>query len=221
MKIIKTLKYKLTEGNIEKDIEKFILEARRGKFAWDYKYGNEGLKIIKAYFKMIQEKFDNNEFEECQKCYSKLILFLFDASRGDDKASFGYEDLLAKVSKDFDKLIKNYFICLIKVCDIENLAEKIAEYASKLKEYGFDSDKEILFQNLSKEQLKILEEKMLEKTVGMTKKDDGKHEIIYFLMSLTGVKKDKEKYILLCERFKGILDDKTFNYLKKEYEENE
>ena len=39
-------------------------------------------------------------------------------------------------------------------------------------------------------------------------------------MSLTEVQEDKEKYLKLCENFKGVLSDKEFEYLKGEYEEN-
>jgi len=112
MKLTRTVKYnyKLTEENLEKDIDKFIELARKGDYHMDKMYQNEGLKIIKQYFRILQEKFENNEFEECMYCYHKLILFLFDSSLGNDDADFGYEDLLAKISSNFDKFINNYFI---------------------------------------------------------------------------------------------------------------
>lgn len=222
MKLTKTVKYnyKLTEETLGKDIDKFISQARKGDFCWDYKYQSEGLKIIKQYFRILKEKFENNEFEECKVCYEKLILFLFDASCGEDDADFGYEDLLAKISDDFDKYAKNYFICLIKTCNIEELAERVSKYASHLNDYGFDSDKEILLDNLTKEQLAQLEEKILERTQGMTKKDRDKQDIIYFLMNIAEIQEDKERYLSLCERFKGILSDKDFECLKREYGED-
>ncbi|MFW6233337.1 MAG: hypothetical protein ACOC3Z_01600 [Nanoarchaeota archaeon] len=82
MKITKTVKYnyKLTEETLEKDIESFIEEARKGVFFWDYKNNSIGLKIIKHYFKLLQEKFEKEEYEECKICYGKLILFLIDSS---------------------------------------------------------------------------------------------------------------------------------------------
>lgn len=85
----------------------------------------------------------------------------------------------------------------------------------------FDSDKDILLENLSKEQLSFLEERMLAKTVDMTKKDRDKHEIIYFLMSIAEAQGDKEKHMQLCERFRGILKDADVDYMKGEYEEGE
>ena len=114
MRFTKTVKYNytLTEETLEKDIEGFIGKARRGNYSWDYKYDGEGLKIIKQYFRILNDKFKNEEYQECKVCYEKLILFLFDASSGKDKADFGYEDLLARITNDFDKYIKNYFICL-------------------------------------------------------------------------------------------------------------
>ena len=222
MKLTKTVKYnyKLTEETLEKDIDEFISHARKGDFSWDYKYGSIGLKVIKQYFRILQEKFKNQEYGECKICYEKLILFLFDASCGNDKADFGYEDLLAKITKEFDDYIKNYFICLVKTCDIDELAERVSRYASHLNVYGFDSDKQMLLDSLDKNQLNQLEIKILAKTVGMTKKDQEKQDIVYFLMSIAEVQEDKEKYLRLCERFKEIMSDKEFEYLKNEYEEN-
>lgn len=149
MKITKVVKYnyKLTEENLEKDIDKFIGYSKAGEFQMDRHYGYEGLKIIKQYFKLIQEKFNKGNFNECKKCYEKLVLFCFYAS-GENNL-FDYEDLLAKITKDFDVYIKNYFICLIKTCSTEELAESLSRYIQALDTYGFDSDKEI--ENLKRE----------------------------------------------------------------------
>ena len=61
---------------------------------------------------------------------------------------------------------------------------------------------------------------MLIKTEGMTKKDQDKQDIIHFLMSIAEIQENKEKYLELCERFRGIFNNKEFEYLKGEYEEN-
>jgi len=220
MKLIKTIKYQLTEETLEKDIDNFIKKAKKGDYHMDKMYQNEGLKIIKQYLKILNEKFRNNELEECNACYHKLIPFLLVASEGDTDL-FDYNDLLAKLSSDFDLIVKNYFTCLVKTCDINELAEKVSEYTYSLDLYGFDSDKEVLLNNLSNKQLNELQEKMLVKTVGMTKKDKDKHKIIYFLMSIAEVKKDKEKYLLLCKRFENILKEEDLECLKEEYGKNE
>ena len=55
MKITKT--YSLSEKTLEKDIGKFMRDAKKGAYQYDYKYGQEGLKLIKAYFRMIEEEF--------------------------------------------------------------------------------------------------------------------------------------------------------------------
>ena len=227
MKIKKVVKYnyELTEETLEKDIDKFIQNAKKGDYHMDKMYGNEGLKIIKQYLKILNEKFKNNELEECKNCYHKLIPFLLISSSADGDL-FDYNDMLAMLSKDFDDYVRNYFICLVKTCSIDELADKISEYASSLDVYGFDSDKEIMLNNLNKEQLNQLEEKMLMKTHGMTKKDEKKHEIVYFLMEIAQIQNDKAKYLGLCEKFKGVLDNKEYEYIKGEYnnstnEENE
>lgn len=221
MNIRKVVKYKyeLTEETLEKDIDKFVFDAEKGDYHMDKMYGNEGLKIIKQYLRILNEKFKNNELEECKNCYHKLIPFLLLSSSGDGDL-FDYNDLLAMISRDFDLIIKNYFICLVKTCSLDELADKVSEYASSLDVYGFDSDKEILLNSLSKEQLKELEEKMLAKIKGMTKKDSVKQEIVYFLMEIAEFQEDKEKYLRLCENFKGILDKQEFEDLRKGYEEN-
>lgn len=220
MKIRKTTRYsyKLTEETLEKDIDKFIEKANKGDYHMDKMYGNEGLKIIKQYLKILEEKFKKGGLEECKNCYHKLIPFLLSASSGKGNL-FDYNDLLAMLSKEFDLIIKNYFVCLIKTCDIDELSDKVTKYAASLDTYGFDSDKETLIDNLSNEQFNQLEEKILEKTKDITKKDQGKQDIIYFLMSIAEVKNDKEKYLKLCERFRGILTEKEFEYLKGEYGE--
>ena len=220
MKIKKVVKYnyELTEETLEKDIDKFIEKAKKGDYHMDKMYGNEGLKIVKQYLKILNEKYKNNEFEECKNCYHKLIPFLLISSSAEGDL-FDYNDMLAMLSKDFDDYIKDYFICLVKTCSIDELADKILEYASSLDVYGFDSDKEILLNNLSKEQLNQLEEKILAKTIGMTEKDRKKHDVIYFLMDIARTQNDKIKYMSLCDRFKGVLDNKEYEYLKGEYED--
>ena len=222
MKLTKTVKYnyKLTEETLEKDMDKFIESAKKGDFHMDKMYGNEGLKMIKQYFKILNEKFKNNELEECKRCYQKFIPFLIKASSAENDL-FDYEDLLAKITKDFDDYVKNYFICLVKTCSLDELSDRIARYASSLDIYGFDSDKEILLNNLSKEQLNQIEEKILAKTQGMTKKDQDTQDIVYFLISIADVQGDKQKYLRLCERFREILSKEEFECLKNGYEENE
>ncbi len=223
MKLTKTVKYhyKLTEETLEKDIESFIKEARKGVFSLDYRYNGEGLKIIRQYLRWSQEKFDKKEYGECKICYGKLILFLIDSSVGEDDANFGYEDLLSRIDKDFDKFIKNYFICLVKTCDIEELIERTADYAIKLEraEYGFDSDIKTLIEDLDEQTLKNLEQRMLIKTEGMTKKDEDKIDIVHFLMKIAQEQNDKKKYLRLCETLRGAVPDKEVDYIVWEFDE--
>lgn len=223
MKITKTVKYSyyLTEKTLEEDIDRFIEKAKKRDYQMDRHYNGGGLKIIKQYFKILDEKFENNEFEECKKCYRKLIPFLFYASGGQGENLFDYEDLLAKITTQFDNFVKNYFICLIKTCNIEDLAEAVSEYAMVLDIYGFDSDKKILLKYLDNEKLEMLEHLILKKTEGVTKKDQAKKDIIYFILSLVRERKDKERYILLCNKFKDFFDDKELNDFIEEYEEND
>ena len=44
----------------------------------------------------------------------------------------------------------------------------------------------------------------------MTKKDENKHKIIYFLMSIAKEQKDKNKYLELHKRFEDILPEEKY-----------
>lgn len=220
MKITKTVKYnyKLTEGTLEKDIDKFILDARRGDFGWDYKNGGEGLKIIKQYFRIIGEKFSKGDFEECNRCYKKLILFLFDSSVGRDEACFGYEDLLAKVSGNFDGFIEKYFVCLVKVCSVEELVGECLEYAISSDHYGFDSDSGTLLKTLSREELKKLIELMILRVREIEDKDERSY-FVWFIMEIVGGMKDKVRYFELCEEFRDVLSEGDIEEIKGEWDD--
>jgi len=225
MKVTKVVKYKykLTEETLEKDIESFIKDARIGIFFWDFRNNGEGLKIIKQYFRILKEKFENKKYEECKVCYGKLILFLIDSSVGEDEANFGYEDLIAKVDKDFDRFIKNYFVCLVKTCDLEELTERVSEYAVKSERagYWFQSGIKILIENLDENILNNLEQRMLIKTEGMTEKDEDKINIIHFLMEIAHMQENKEKYLELCERLRGVVPEEEIDYIVWELDETE
>ena len=41
---------------LEKDIDEFIAHARKGDYHMDKMYGNEGLKIIKQYLRILNQK---------------------------------------------------------------------------------------------------------------------------------------------------------------------
>lgn len=220
MKLTKTVKYnyQLTEETLEKDIDAFIKAVQRGDYQMDRRHGGDALKIIKHYFKLLQDKFDNNQYEECKKCYEKLILFCIDASGANDcDLLFDYEDLLAKITREFDDYVKNYFICLVKTCNTNELTERVARYATHLDMYGFDSDKKILAESLDKEKLDAFEHEMLAQTENMTKKDHAKQDILYFLIEFAETQKNKTKYLALCDRLKDVIDDEELDYLKEQY----
>src|SRR3989338_9140283 len=107
MKITRSYEFKLTEAELDKDIDAFIKDARKGAFEWDYKYGMEGLRIIKQYFKLIQLEFDKGNLELCNICYKKLLFLLFE--EGCENSYFGYEDIIGRSKLDFERIVKNYF----------------------------------------------------------------------------------------------------------------
>jgi len=211
MKVTKIVKYnyRLTEESLEKDIDKFIYDLRM------IGLNINGLRIIKQYFKLIGEKFVRDEFEECARCYKKLILFLFDNSTGMSEVDFGYEDLLAKVSDDFDNFVEKYFISLVKVYSNEELANECYDYIIKLGEYGFNSEGDVLIRYLERKKLDDLIGLLLLKTEGMDKGDEEKQDVIYFLIGLFEEMGEEEKRLKLCERFKWILPEEEIDYLKR------
>jgi len=60
---------------------------------------------------------------------------------------------------------------------------------------------------------------MLIKTEGMNKKDEIKKDILFFIIGIVRERRQKEKYLELCNRFNGILDKESMDYLISEYEE--
>ncbi|MBU0471860.1 MAG: hypothetical protein KKF65_04490 [Nanoarchaeota archaeon] len=135
MKTVKT--YALTEKTLDKDIDKFIKDAQNGKYYYDYKYGMEGLKIIKQYFRFIQKEYDKKNYKLVKICYKKLLFFLFEASYEHDY--FQYEDIIGRSKLDFEKIIINYFSCLTKLYSVEELLKEYIEYINAKKEYDFES----------------------------------------------------------------------------------
>lgn len=222
MKVTKTVKYnyKLTEETLEKDIEQFIKEAEEGKYDRYSKHREEIVRIIKQYLKLVNKLYYGEEYAEAKECYKKLIIFLIKASIHED-VDFGYEDLLSKVDKEFSILVRNYLNCLIKICDIKELTEAIVEFAIYREKggYGFDDDIRTLINGLNEQTFHNLEQRMLVKTEGMTKKEQDKIDIIYFLLEVAGEQNNKEKYLSLCERLRGVIPDKEMDYLVKEFNE--
>ncbi|MBU4245911.1 MAG: hypothetical protein KKE71_02615, partial [Nanoarchaeota archaeon] len=113
VKVIK--QYTLSEESLEKDIDKFIINAKNGAYHYDYKCGQEGLKLLKAYFRMIEDEFKKQNYAECQKCYKKLMFFLLQ----NEYNYFDYEDIVGKFN--FEKIVANYFLCLINAFSVEDI----------------------------------------------------------------------------------------------------
>ena len=141
MKVIKT--YALSEESIEKDIDNFIKEAKKGVFQYDYKYGQEGLKILKAYFRMLEAEFKQNNFTVARNCYKKLLSFLLQK----EYEYFNYEDIMSKFNSE--KIIGSYFTCLIKTCSVGELFQEYLEYLKIKEDYYFESADTVLLNELS------------------------------------------------------------------------
>lgn len=216
MKIIKKYEYKLTEESLDKDIEQFVKEARKGAYEWDYKYGMEGLRIIKQYFKLIQQEFNKENFELCKNCYKTILRIMF--KEGFEYSCFGYEDIVGRSRLDFEKIIHNYFICLIKLHNTEGLFNEFVEYLKMKQEYYFKSAEETIISELTYEDFTKFKEMLLAESEKIGKKDYAMHDILTFLMNIAK-KEDNDKFIELAKRFAPILGYDDFNQLIKDYEE--
>lgn len=204
MKIIKT--YKLSEDNLEKDIDQFIKDAENGAYQFDYKYGQEGLKLIKVYFRMIEEEFKNQNYAVSRACYKKLMFLLLQSEYN----YLGYEDIVGKMN--FNKFLANYFICVIKLGSTIDLLNGYIEYLNVKKDYYFEFVHKTIFTNLSEDNLKIFVNLVENKAKNLKKDDYELYDLIYFLLDLARFRKNKEEFNKLCERYKGFVDkDELFN----------
>lgn len=199
MKIIKTCKYVLSEKSLEEDIDKFMRDAKNGAYQYDYKYGQEGLKLIKAYFRMVEDEFKKQNYAVARACYKKLMFFLLQTEYN----YFNYEDIVGKLN--FEKFIANYFTCLIKTCAVDELFKEYLEYLRVTEDYYFESaDKTILTGLLEEEKERFVS--LIEKESETIKEDDyAMHNLIYFQLDLAMAKKDKNKYDAICEKYEKIV----------------
>ena len=201
MKIIKT--YALSEKTLEKDIDKFIIAAKRGGYQYDYKYGMEGLKIIKTYFRMIQEEFDKQNYAVCRVCYKKLLFMLIQRNYN----YFDYEDIIGRSKLDFEKIVTNYFACIIKLGSVEEVFNEYVEYLKVKGEPDYDYADQAIIKLLSDSDLAEFAGMVEKGAVGVKEKDYAFHDFIYFLLALAKHKKDKNAYYRLCERFGKIVGE--------------
>ena len=201
MKIVKTYAYELSEKTLEKDIDKFIRDAKKGAYQFDYKYNQEGLKIIKAYFRMIEIEFKNKNCEVARTCYKKLMFFLLPI----DYNYFDYEDIVGKLN--FEKFIANYFICSVKLCSVEELFKEYSDYLKIKKEYYFEAAHKILFTNLTEDALRRFTSLVEKETGNVKEKDYAFYDYIYYLLDVAKFRKDKDTYGRLCEKYEKIVGE--------------
>ena len=199
MKIIK--QYKLSEKNLEKDIDKFIRQAKKGAYQYDYKYGQEGLKIIKAYFRMIEEEFKKKNYQTARVCYKKLMFLLLQSEYN----YFDYEDIVGKLN--FEKFLANYIICLIKQCTVEELFTEYLEYLKIKEDYYFESVHKTIITSLSEDSLQIFLNIVGKEAENIKEKDYAMYDLIYFLLDYSKLRKNKDEFDRRCEKYKRFIDE--------------
>ena len=201
MKVIKTY---VLEKPLDKDIQDFIRDAKAGCYQWDQKYGGEGLKIIRHYFKFIQKEFDQENYALARTAYKKLIFLLCDTSEFD---YFNYEDIVDRSKLNFEKIVGNYFTCLVKLCSVRELFDEYFEYVKAKGEYYFETAEKTIINQLDKEKFRKFESTVYKKAKTLTKKDYYESDLIYFLFYLAKKRNDRKKYNDLCDEFSECIDD--------------
>jgi len=205
MKIIRS--YALSEKTIQKDIDKFMRDAKRGAYQYDYKYGQEGLKMLKAYFRMIEEEFKKQNYQVARECYKKLLLFLLQR----DYDYFNYEDIMSKFNAE--KIVGNYFTCLIRLCTVQQLYTEFLEYLKVKEDYFFETVENTIL-NLPDDKLNTFLSLVRKDAEKVTESDYALHDLIYFLLAYAKRAKNKKEYFALCERYAQIIGEEQ----KEEYE---
>jgi hypothetical protein len=197
MKITKT--YLLSEKTLEKDIDKFIRDAKRGAYQYDYKYGQEGLKLIKAYFRMIEDEFKKQNFKIARTCYKKLLFCLLQGKYD----YFNYEDIMSKFNSE--KIMGLYVMSLVKTCNVDELFKEYLDYLKIKDDSYFESVEKIILKELSSED-KLEFIRLVEKESENIKEDDYEmHDLIYLQLDLAKEKKDCKTYLQLCVKFIKIV----------------
>jgi hypothetical protein len=199
MKIMKT--YSLSEKSLEKDIDKFVRDAMRGAYQYDYRHGQDGLKIIKAYFRLIDDEFKNQNFQTARACYEKLLFLLLQS----DDNYFDYEDIMSKFNSE--KIVGNYFKCLIKICSVNELFVEFIEYLKIKEDYYFESAEKNILSELSPENRERFM-RLVEKESEKVKENDYElHDLIFFQLYYAKQKKDRKRYFQLCEKYIKIVGE--------------
>jgi len=196
MKIIKT--YVLSEKTLEKDIDKFIRDAKNGRYQYDYKYGQEGLKILKAYFRMIEQELKKANYQEAIRAYEKLFKFLFQR----EYDYFNYEDIIGKFNTE--KLIGNYFYTIIQ--NKENIFKKYLDYLKLTNGYYFESAYRTININLTEQELIEFFEQVEERLKLVKSKEYCYYELAEILVEFYK-NKDENKYLELKEKYKEFIED--------------
>lgn len=199
---VKTIKtYSLSEETPEKDIDKFIADAKKGRYQYDHRYGMEGLKTIKAYFRMIEDEYKKQNYPAARACYKKLLFLLLQSEHN----YFGYEDIVGKMN--FEKFIGNYFTCLIKLCSAEELFKEYMEYLEVKADYDFESAHRTMLTGLSEHALSNFASLVTKEAGNVGEEDYALYDMIYFLLDLANFRKDKEAYYQLCEKYRKLVGD--------------
>ncbi|MFT4311601.1 MAG: hypothetical protein ACMXYF_00030 [Candidatus Woesearchaeota archaeon] len=196
MKIIKT--YVLSEKTLTKDIDKFIRDVKKGVYQYDYRYGQEGLKIIKAYFRMSEQELKKANYKEAIQAYEKLFSFLFQR----EYDYFNYEDIIGKFT--MEKYVGNYFYALIQNKD--DVFEKYLEYLKLTDEYYFESAFQSIKVNLSQAKFQSFLQKAEEFLESDQTKKNYHCELAENIVEYYCIK-DKDKCTKLKEKFRNFLDN--------------
>ena len=155
------------------------------------------------------ERDDEKIIMQLQEFATKKLMFLLLQI---EYNYFDHEDIVGKL--DFEKFIVNYFICLIKLCSIEELFREYYEYLKIKEEYYFESVRKAFFTNLSEDTLKHFTKLVENGAENVREKDHAHYDYIYFPPDLAKFRKDRHTSNLLFKKYEKLVGEeqkKTFD----------
>jgi len=118
---------------------------------------------------------------------------------------FDYEDIVGKLN--FEKIVGNYFICLISGFSVEVIFKEYLEFLAAKKDYDFESMHKTLLYVMDEKKLEQFKQ-LAEKEAENVKKDDYAHyDIIHFLLDIAKFKNDPIQYKQFRKKYSHILGD--------------
>ena len=118
---------------------------------------------------------------------------------------FNYEDIVSKLN--FEKFLANYFVCLIKPGNVEELFAEYLKYLKVKEDYYFESVHKTIFENMSESSLKIFINLVEKEAESIKEEDYARYDLIYFLLDYSKLRKNRDEFDKICKKYRGFVDE--------------